>query len=194
MTNFGILSGWFTQSDEPHSKKEYNYIFNMNNSGYVEWVERETRGMNIKYQTSLVYVEKPFCNPIEVTERRNLVYNFRCVPSYSSFFVINKKYISESPYNFVVTNHFCFVLNRSLLARDQKGHLVAGIYFPVIDKDSQFTLFFEENSGKQRIKIKFSLFANIDMVSNCLLSIILIIFDLHHPNGVTEYFKYNKID
>lgn len=73
------IPGWFTQSDEPHCKKEYNYSFNINNPGYVEWAERETRGNNIKYQTSLVYVGRPFRNAIDVTERRNLVYNFRFV-------------------------------------------------------------------------------------------------------------------
>ncbi|XP_077294383.1 uncharacterized protein LOC143916951 [Arctopsyche grandis] len=127
-------TGWFTQTEDPHCKKEYNYSFNINNPDYVEWAERSTRGNNVKYQTSLIYVGRPFCNAIDVTERRNLVYNFR-----------------------------------SLLARDQKGRLVAGIYFPVVLKDAAFTIFYEDKSGKQRIKYMFSMFHDLNSVPNIVL-------------------------
>lgn len=118
-------TGWFTQSDEPHCRKEYNYVFSPQNSSYVEWQERETRGSVVKCQTSLVYAARPYLDGVNVTERRNLVYNFR-----------------------------------SLLSRDQKGHLIAGLYFPVgaRGKDAQFTLFFDNGTEKRKTKYKFSTF------------------------------------
>ncbi|XP_026318408.1 uncharacterized protein LOC113229129 [Hyposmocoma kahamanoa] len=118
-------TGWFTQSDEPHCRKEYSYTFNPQNSSYVEWHERETRGAALKCQTSLVYAARPYLDGVNVTERRNLVYNFR-----------------------------------SLLSRDQKGHLMAGIYFPVgaRGKDAQFTLFFDNGHEKTKTKYKFCTF------------------------------------
>lgn len=118
-------TGWFTQMDEPHCRKEYNYTFNQDNPGYVEWQERETRGGIVKCQISLVFVGKPYQDAVNVTERRNLVYNFR-----------------------------------SLLSRDQKGHLRAGMYFPIGGRgvEEQFTLFFEEGPEKRKTKYKFSSF------------------------------------
>lgn len=65
------------QSDEPHCKKEYSYTYSPHNSSYVEWHERETRGADLKCQTSLVYAARPYLDGVNVTERRNLVYNFR---------------------------------------------------------------------------------------------------------------------
>lgn len=120
-------TGWFVQSDEPHCRKEYDYTFSVLNPGYIEWHERETRGETIKCQTSLVYAGRPYLDGINVTERRNLVYNFR-----------------------------------SLLSRDQKGHLIAGLYFPVgaTIKDAQFTLFLNNGPQKRKTKYKFSTFAD----------------------------------
>lgn len=120
-------TGWFTQSDEAHCRKEYNYIFSPHNTSYVEWQERETRGGSLKNKTSLVYIAKPYLDAVNVTERRNLVYNFR-----------------------------------SLLSRDQKGHLVAGLYFPVgaWTKDAHFTLFFDNGIEKCKKKYKFTDFAD----------------------------------
>ncbi|KAJ8715281.1 hypothetical protein PYW08_005262 [Mythimna loreyi] len=120
-------TGWFVQSDEPHCRKEYSYSFNPLNPGYVEWHERETRGEAVKCQTSLVYAARPYLDGVNVTERRNLVYNFR-----------------------------------SLLSRDQKGHLIAGLYFPVgaTIKDAQFTLFLNNGPDKRKTKYKFSTFAD----------------------------------
>lgn len=59
---------------------------------------------------------------VDVTERRNLAYNFR-----------------------------------SLLSRDQKGHLIAGVYFKVLMNNDEFTVFYQ-NMGKQRTKMHFSAF------------------------------------
>ncbi|KAJ2940384.1 hypothetical protein O0L34_g61 [Tuta absoluta] len=124
-------TGWFTQQDEPQCRKEYNYTFNPQNPSYVEWHEKETRGANVKCQTSLLFAARPYLDGVNVTERRNLVYNFR-----------------------------------SLLSRDQKGHLIAGLYFPVggRGKDAQFTLFFDNGTEKRKTKHKFATFLEPDNI------------------------------
>lgn len=122
-------TGWFTQSDEPHCRKEYNYQFNLNNSNYVEWHERETRGSKVKERLSLVYIAKPYLTAVSVTEKRNLIWDLR-----------------------------------SLLARDPKGRLTSGIYFPLKPKDNQFTMFYESNAGKQRKKLKFETFLELQKI------------------------------
>lgn len=81
--NFWLLFlGWFTQSDEPHCKKEYNYQYNLNNTNYVEWHERETRGKTVKERLSLVYVAQPYLTAVSVTEKRNLVWDLRLVNNF----------------------------------------------------------------------------------------------------------------
>lgn len=72
-------TGWFTQSDEPACKREYSYVFNADSDRFVEWRERTMRAGNQKLETSLVYVGRPYMTAIDVTVRRNLVYNFRWV-------------------------------------------------------------------------------------------------------------------
>lgn len=71
------LLGWFTQSDEPHCRKEYKYQFNTNNTNYVEWHERETRGAAVKERLSLIYVARAYLSAVSVTEKRNLVWDLR---------------------------------------------------------------------------------------------------------------------
>lgn len=127
-------TGWFTQSDEPHCRKEYNYQFNIHNPNYVEWHERETRGDKVKERLSLVYVAKAYLSAVAVTEKRNLVWDLR-----------------------------------SLLARDPKGHLTAGIYFPIKKKDQQFTMFFDGHNGKQRKKLKFESFLELQKIPDELV-------------------------
>lgn len=122
-------TGWFIQSDEPHCRKEYNYQFNPQNTNYVEWHERETRDANIKERLSLVYVARAYLTAVEVTEKRNLVWDLR-----------------------------------SLLARDPKGRLAAGIYFPLKPKDQQFTMFFDSTNGKIRKKLKFDTFLELQKI------------------------------
>lgn len=53
---------------------------------------------------------------------------------------------------------------RSLLARDPKGRLTAGIYFPLKPKTQEFTMFFEGNNDKQRKKLKFEHFLELQKV------------------------------
>ncbi|XP_049876406.1 uncharacterized protein LOC126374004 [Pectinophora gossypiella] len=122
-------TGWFTQSDEPHCRKEYMYQLNLQNTNYIEWHERETRGANVKERLSLIYVAKAYLTAVSVTEKRNLVWDLR-----------------------------------SLLARDPKGRLTAGIYFPLKPKTVEFTIFYEGNNGKQRKKMKFETFMELQKI------------------------------
>ncbi|XP_015437292.1 PREDICTED: uncharacterized protein LOC107192527 [Dufourea novaeangliae] len=122
-------TGWFVQSDEQDCKKEYNYFLCANDLDYVEWHERKTQPNALeRTQVALIYVARPYLTAIDVTERRNLVYNFR-----------------------------------SLLARDTKGHVTAGIYFPVtldMNNAQTFTIFYQTSNGKKRIKMAFSKFCS----------------------------------
>ncbi|KAK9506195.1 hypothetical protein O3M35_008174 [Rhynocoris fuscipes] len=76
-------TGWFTQCDEPWVKREFCYYFAPSNSDgsrseYVIWETKETRaGGRVRHTNSLVYIGQPFNNPVEVTEKRNLVYEMR---------------------------------------------------------------------------------------------------------------------
>lgn len=126
-------TGWFIQSDEPHLKREYCYKFNGLNDEFVEWFERTTRGDQVNHDSSLIYIKNPYRTAIDVTVRRNLVYNFR-----------------------------------SLLSRDAKGRVCAGIYFPVSKDggDSTFTLFYDGSNGQSiKIKTKFNVFADEQKVN-----------------------------
>lgn len=102
---------------------------------YVEWHERKTRpGAFERTQVALIYVARPYLTAIDVTERRNLVYNFR-----------------------------------SLLARDTKGHLTAGIYFPVVlgmNNEQIFTIFYQTSNGKKRVKMAFNKFCSSPKVKH----------------------------
>lgn len=70
-------TGWFTQSEEPHCKREYCYTISASSPDFVEWAERATRGGVETNELSLVYVKRPYRTAVDVTVRRNLVYNFR---------------------------------------------------------------------------------------------------------------------
>lgn len=74
-------TGWFMQSKEDHCRKDYNYTFSTNRN-YVIWRVKERRGdAPEQVSHSAVYVKRPFLSPVDVTERRNLVYNFRSLLS-----------------------------------------------------------------------------------------------------------------
>ena len=122
-------------------KREYQYTFT-GDQKYVLWTSRETRGKTQTVSPHLVYVERPYVSPVDVTERRNLVYDYR-----------------------------------SLLARDTKGQLIAGLYFRlgVIQpaalhlpaQQPHATIFYTDvaTMNKIRIKIPFHLFLQIEPVS-----------------------------
>lgn len=124
-----IFVGWFTKSLETHLQRDYSYKFARYSSKYVEWHEREIRGEKTVYKTSLIYVHQPYVTAVDVTVRRNLVYNFR-----------------------------------SLLSRDAKGRVTAGIYLPIVasSNDAHFTVFYD--GMEERVKTKF-MFNNLKHVS-----------------------------
>ncbi|XP_058838618.1 uncharacterized protein LOC131694161 [Topomyia yanbarensis] len=74
-------TGWFTQSDEPHCKREYCYEISNHCVNYITWTERVTRAGKQQYEMSVIYMERPYRTAIDVTVRRNLVYNFRSLLS-----------------------------------------------------------------------------------------------------------------
>jgi hypothetical protein len=120
-------TGFFTQSDEPGCKREYCYTFSHKSENFVTWRERTTRNGQQKYEIHLIYVDRPYKTAIDVTVRRNLVYDFR-----------------------------------SLLSRDAKGRVFAGIYFPVLlsTADANITLFYDEGIDNKitKTKVKFAIF------------------------------------
>lgn len=79
-------------------------------------------------------MEREYLTAVDVTERRNLVYNFR-----------------------------------SLLSRDPKGNLIAGLYFKLKKDFDEFTLFYQD-SGKQRIKMNFATFLTPDVIIFLLIT------------------------
>ncbi|XP_017073041.2 uncharacterized protein LOC108109147 [Drosophila eugracilis] len=119
-------TGWFTQSKEPHLQRDYCYVYSQQNGKFVEWKEREIRGEDTSFKTSLVYVAQEYITAIDVTVRRNLVYNFR-----------------------------------SLLSRDAKGQVYAGIYFPLVanGQEAYLTIFYDgPNEQRVRTKLMFTAF------------------------------------
>lgn len=130
-----LFSGWFTQSDEPEVRREYMYTLSPDEK-YVLWTVRETRGERQSLSCNLVYIERAYLSAVDVTERRNIVYNFR-----------------------------------SLLARNTKGQLTAGVYFPlaVVGQNSgpACTIFYTEAGGnrKRRVKIPFHRLLDSSQVS-----------------------------
>lgn len=96
----------------------------------MEWHSRITRNNNTQEESiSLIYVSLPYLTAVDVTERRNLVYNFR-----------------------------------SLLSRDPKGHLIAGVYFKVREISDAFTIMYREQGKKKKKKLGFDQFCQVDTV------------------------------
>ncbi|KAH8372336.1 hypothetical protein KR093_011082, partial [Drosophila rubida] len=114
------LLGWFNQSKEPHLQRDYCYSYSQHSDKFVEWKEREIRGDEASFKTSLIYVAQEYMTAVDVTVRRNLVYNFR-----------------------------------SLLSRDAKGRVYAGLYFPLVSnvQEAHLTLFYD-GPNEQRVKAK----------------------------------------
>ena len=48
-------TGWFTQSDEPHCKREYCYTISSASGDFIEWAEMATRGETETYEMSLIH-------------------------------------------------------------------------------------------------------------------------------------------
>jgi hypothetical protein len=120
-------TNFFVQSDEPGCKREYCYTFSNDSKNFITWHERTTRNGEEMHEESLIHVGRPFRSAVDVTARRNLVYEFR-----------------------------------SLVSRDAKGRVFAGIYFPIIatSNDMAFTLFYSEGIDNKlyKTKLRFSTF------------------------------------
>ncbi|KAL3274531.1 hypothetical protein HHI36_015913 [Cryptolaemus montrouzieri] len=130
-------TGWFTQSDENNLRKEYNYQYSTLNDAFIEWNTRTVKNDVVQEsQTALIHISRAYLTAVDVTERRNLVYNFK-----------------------------------SLLSRDQKGHLIAGIYFKIKENCDEFTLFYRDKD-KRRVKMKFSDFNNASEMDGKTLLIV----------------------
>ncbi|GIX69726.1 uncharacterized protein CEXT_62311 [Caerostris extrusa] len=69
-------TGWFLLSNTAKSKKEYNYSCV---GSYIEWQVKETRCGKVNSWSNLIYVGRKFLNYINVSEKRNLVFNFRTI-------------------------------------------------------------------------------------------------------------------
>ncbi|XP_076306618.1 uncharacterized protein LOC143223078 [Tachypleus tridentatus] len=69
-------TGWFVQSETKKSRKEYCYTLHQNLK-YVNWAVRETRSGKTEMWENLVYVGSKYLAHVSVSEKRNLVYNFR---------------------------------------------------------------------------------------------------------------------
>lgn len=131
-------TGWFTQSDEPQCKREYSYVLSHHSANFITWTERVTRAGKQQYEQSVIYIERPYRTAIDVTVRRNLVYNFR-----------------------------------SLLSRDAKGRVCAGLYFPVVPNpaDAQVTLFYDSvNDTQVKQKLKFSSFKDPQQIPENIMT------------------------
>lgn len=70
-------TGWFNQTNEPDSIKDYCYAFSEVNNEYVIWHERVERETETKKQVALIYATRQYCDGIRITEKRNLVYRLR---------------------------------------------------------------------------------------------------------------------
>ena len=77
-------TGYFTQSHDNNCQREYNYAFHPTSDNFITWTERVTRLDQQTYEFSLIYVQKPYKTAVDVTVRRNLVYNFRSLLSRSA--------------------------------------------------------------------------------------------------------------
>lgn len=70
-------TGWFIQSKTDKVTKEYHYEASANGK-YVVWQIKEVRGGVSKMRLpSIMYAHRCFSNPVELVEKRNLVYALR---------------------------------------------------------------------------------------------------------------------
>lgn len=132
-------TGIFVQSEEIGCKREYWYTFSHSSDQFISWNERTTRNGQQKYEVSLIYVGRHYRSAVDVTVRRNLVYEFR-----------------------------------SLLSRNAKGRVLAGIYFPVLANtaDANCTIFYDDegiNNKIFKLKVKFSAFKDINNIPDNLM-------------------------
>ncbi|KAJ8937277.1 hypothetical protein NQ318_005675 [Aromia moschata] len=116
------------------------------NTGW--FIQSEENGIRKEYNYQLSPYNDSFVEWNERTTRNGEQENF------TGLIYIGRPYLTAVD----VTERRNLVYTfRSLLSRDQKGHLIAGIYFKVFPDCDEFTIFYQD-MGKQRIKMKFSAF------------------------------------
>ncbi|XP_046464599.1 uncharacterized protein LOC124210523 [Daphnia pulex] len=69
-------TGWFKPGGTSRSRRLYNYTFHPSGR-YVLWDVKETRKGIEECESALIYTHQAFLSPVDCTERRNLVYNFK---------------------------------------------------------------------------------------------------------------------
>jgi len=113
-------TGWFKPGGTQKSHRLYNYTLHPSGR-YVLWNVKETRHGVEECESALIYIHQAFQSPIDCTERRNLVYNFK-----------------------------------SLLKRDARGNVIAGVYFGLKPIDQgNFSLFYQDDNKQVDLKIPF---------------------------------------
>ncbi|KAG8198512.1 hypothetical protein JTE90_017377 [Oedothorax gibbosus] len=69
-------TGWFLSAETAKAKKEYCYAAD---GTYIKWHVKETRSGKVNTWTNLVFVGRKFLSCVGVSEKRNLVFNFRTI-------------------------------------------------------------------------------------------------------------------
>lgn len=116
------------------------------NTGW--FIQSEENGIRKEYNYQLSPYNDTFVEWNERTTRNGAQENF------TGLIYVGKPYLTAVD----VTERRNLVYTfRSLLSRDQKGHLIAGVYFKVLNNNDEFTIFYQ-CMGKQRIKMSFTAF------------------------------------
>jgi hypothetical protein len=125
-------TGWFKPGGTCRSRRTYNYTLHPSGR-YVLWNVKDIRNGVEQLESAIIYTHQAFISPVNCTERRNLVYNFK-----------------------------------SLLKRDCRGNVLAGVYFPLKPMDcGQFSLFYQDQQRQQvDIKIHFKDFLSLQTLSD----------------------------
>ncbi|KAG1652106.1 hypothetical protein GQR58_026531 [Nymphon striatum] len=70
------IDDWYLQNTTNKCRKEYKYA-NHHSKQYVKWIIREIRNGHAKIINNLIHCGNAFMSPLDVVERRNLVFNFK---------------------------------------------------------------------------------------------------------------------
>lgn len=67
---------WYIQSITNKCRKEYKYVIH-HSQQYVKWIIRETKKGQTTIISNLIHCGHAFMSPLDVVERRNLVFDFK---------------------------------------------------------------------------------------------------------------------